>query len=62
MRQQILHALRDALSVRSAPPPALLALEDGLQLIVLLLGLIVWPGPAPPSLVIAVTATICLFS
>ena len=60
VRQQVLDALSHALSMRSAPPPPLLALEDGLQLVVLLFGLIVWPGPAPFALVIALTATICL--
>ena len=60
MRQQVLDALRDTLSVCSAPPPALLALEDGLQLVVLLLCFIIWPGAPPPALVIALTATNCL--
>ena len=60
MRQQVLDALSHALSVRSAPPPALLALEDGLQLIVLLLCFIIWPGPPPSALIIAFTATPCL--
>ena len=60
MRQQVLHAFRDALSMQSTPLPALLALEDGLQLIVLLLCFIIRPRPAPASLIIALTATSCL--
>ncbi len=56
VRQQVLHAFCHALCMRGAPPLGLLALEDGLQLIVLLFCFVVWARPCPVPFVLALTA------